>query len=157
MSLLVPTLQGRPDFSFRCATFASAHVADLVLDRLSSELCLDLRLFLVASSDVGAVEMAGLRGVLFERYGHKRLLQGGFQCKWRQLHPPSRKRKQPPPAAAADDDADIEVADDLDPITHHYTETTAQQQQQQPQPRSQPQHHDQEGDQGSGASAAVSR
>jgi hypothetical protein len=128
--LLLP--QVRSDFTVRYVNFASPHVSDLVLQQLATELRHSLQRFLVASQDEAS--LAGLRGVLFERHGHKVLQQGGSTCRWRQLQQPSFKR--PLAVVSADDDDEQEQQEP----SHHFVqmpaqlEEVAQQQQQQQQP-----------------------
>jgi hypothetical protein len=126
--LLLP--QVRSDFRVRYVNFASPRVSDLVLQQLATELRHSLQQFLVSSQDEAS--LGGLRGVLFERHGHKVLQQGGSTCRWRQLQQPSLKR--PLAVVSADDDDEQEQQEP----SHHFVQTPAQveegaqQQQQQP-------------------------
>jgi hypothetical protein len=126
--LLLP--QVRSDFRVRYVNFASPCVSDLVLQQLAIELQHSLQKFLVSSQDEASV--GGLRGVLFERHGHKVLQQGRSTCRWRQLQQPSLKR--PLAVGSAGDDDEQEQQEP----SHHFVQTPAQleegaqQQQQQP-------------------------
>jgi len=121
--------QVRSDFTVRYVNFASPRVSDLVLQHLATELRHSLQQFLVSSQDEAS--LAGLRGVLFERHGHKVLQQGGSTCRWRQLQQPSFKRTLA--VVSADDDDEQEQQEP----SHHFVQRPAQleegaQQQQQP-------------------------
>lgn len=87
MLLRLPLPQVAGNLSVRYVTFASPCIADLVLEQLAAEQKHKLQRFLVASQD--SPDLGGLRGVLFERHGHKVLLAGGIRCRWRQLQHPS--------------------------------------------------------------------
>jgi hypothetical protein len=137
LRLLLP--QVRSNFSVRYVTFASPRISDQVLEQLAAEQKQRLQRFLVASQD--SADLGSLRGVLFERHGHKAFQSGGITCKWRQLQS-SRKRKT---AASSADDTHEEEQQQLqheeegeEEVSHHFAAAVLQnepedvQQQQQP-------------------------
>jgi hypothetical protein len=118
--------QVKPNFSVRYVTFASPRAADEVLEQLAAEQKHKLLRFLVGSQDLA--DLGSLRGVLFERHGHKVFQLGGIACKWRQLQPPTRKREQASSSSAEDDDEQQQEGEDEEE-SHHFATAPLQSEQ----------------------------